>query len=364
MKILYVTEYNVGGGAKAVLDLALSSSGFAEVGFIGIGFDLVRYKEIVSFESKAKRPISLSFLWYYWKALNSFNPDIVHANGMFTGLITLINRYFKKGKFKIIMTLHHTSKKFRFHFFVKRMISFLNRVDVIHYLTEYQRGIYLKFGLNPDKFIVIPNITSNPTYTDGEVSALRTKLLDDTSSESLIVYVGRLVESKQLHVFIDVIKKINQSDVNVGGIIVGKGDQSYTNKLHRISSELDIASKIVFAGFTTKPELYIKASDFCFFPTLHDEALPLFILESFSQQKTIVVSNHQSISNIVENYVDSIVSDKHTTDAYAVKCIELIENPQLLKKLERGARDKYDTFYKPEKVIDEFKKMYLEMIKE
>ena len=96
MKILYVTEYNVGGGAKAVLDLALSSSGFAEVGFIGIGFDLMRYKEIISFESKAKRPISLSFLWYYWKALNSFNPDIVHANGMYTGLITLIIRSLKR----------------------------------------------------------------------------------------------------------------------------------------------------------------------------------------------------------------------------------------------------------------------------
>jgi glycosyltransferase involved in cell wall biosynthesis len=241
------------------------------------------------------------------------------------------------------------------------MITFLNRIDTIHYLTEYQRGIYLRFGLNPLRYKVIPNLTSCHTYTDYEVNTLRTKLLEDTSSESIIVYVGRLVESKQLHVFIDVIKKINQLKINVGGIIVGKGDQSYTNKLHRISSELDIASKIVFAGFSTQPELYIKTSDFCLFPTLH-EALPLFILETFSQQKTIVVSNHQSINNIVENYVDSLVSEKHTSDAYAVKCIELIENPQLLKKLERGARDKYDTFYKPEKVIDEFKKMYLEIL--
>jgi len=354
----------VGGGAKAVLNLALSSSKFAQVGFLGIGFNNRNYKEIISFESIAKRPISVSYFLNCLKVLNSFNPDIVHANGMFTGLIALIIRYLKRGKFKIIMTLHHTSKKFRFNFVVKRMIPILNRVDMIHYLTEYQRNIYLKFGLNPDKFIVIPNITSNHTYTGSEVNELRTKLLEDTSSESLIIYVGRLIESKQIHVFIDVIKTINRLNINVGGIIVGNGDESYLAKLQRITSESDIASKIVFTGFTNQPELYIKAGDFCLFPTMHDEALPLFVLESFSQGKTIVVSNHRSISAIVENYSDSIVSEKHTSDEYAAKCIELIENHQLRKKLESGAEHKYETLYNPENVINKFEKTYLELIKE
>ena len=363
MKILYITEENIGGGAKAILNLALSSSKFAEVAFLGCDRSFPKLKEVIVFNTKAKRTISLRYFWDFWISLNNLKPDIVHANGMYTGLIALLARSLKRRKYKVIMTLHHTSGRFRLDLVAKKLVPFLNKVDAIHYLTEYQREFYLKYGLITHKFNIIPNLTFSHTYAVGDVNTLRTKLLSDTSSEWLIVYAGRLIESKQVHVFIDVIKKINQHNINVGGIIVGAGDKLYTSTLHKISFELEISSKIVFTGFSAQPELYIKACDFCLFPTMHAEALPLFIIESFSQKKTLVVSNHPSVTNIVEDNVDSIVSINHASVAYAEKCIELIYHPQLLRKLETGAWHKYNNSYKEEKVINEFEKMYLEIMK-
>jgi glycosyltransferase involved in cell wall biosynthesis len=364
VKILYFCEYNFGGGAKSNLNLALSSSAFAEVAFLGCDPSYPKYKEFSLLSAKARKSISLRYFLDFWDSLNNFNPDIVHATGMYTGFVSLVARSLRKKKFKIIMTLHHTSVRFRFHYFAVRFIPVLNKIDIIHYLTEYQHDLYTKFGLKPKKFKIIPNIVFAHTYTKSEVDDLRNKLLADTSADWLIVSVGRLVESKQIDVFIKIIKKINEQGINAGGIIIGTGEKEFIKKLKDIASELDIASKILFTGFSTSPELYIKAGDFCLFPTLHAEALPLFILESFSQKKTMVVSNHPSIGCIVTDNHDSLVVTDHSAEKYAKQCIALIKNPELLKKLEKGADFTYNEYYSTEKVIRRFEEMYIDTLKD
>lgn len=364
MKILYFAEYNIGGGPKANLNLAASSSEFAEVSFLGIDHIYPEYKTIRFLKSRAKKSIGFIYFLDFWKALNQFNPDIVHATGMYTALLSLLVKSIRRKKFKVIMTLHHTHSRFRYNFVAKKLVRFLNKVDTIHYLTEYQKNKYLDYGLNPSKFKIIPNISYIQSYSEDEVNALRSDLKTKTAADWLLVYVGRLDETKQLHVLIETIKKINLQGIHAGGVIVGSGVQSYTNKLMDLAVKLDIVSKIVFTGFSKQPELFIKACDFSFFPTIHEEALPLFILESFSQNKTMVVSNHPSISGIVSDHFDSVIAEEHTTEVYAKKCLEIMEHPQLRKQLETGARYTYEKYYTPEHAIKEFNNMYLEIVKE
>lgn len=361
MRILYFAEYNIGGGAKANLNLALSSAEFAEVSYLGIGLNKQEFNTIDIIKTKARKPISLKYFFDFWRSLNYVDPQIVHATGMFTGLAALLARSLRSKKFKIIITLHHTSTKFRFGFIAKKLIPVLNKADVIHYLTEYQRQKYIMLGLKPEHFRIIPNIIHTYSYNKDDVSNLRKKLLADTSSGYLLVSVGRLVESKQPKVFIETVRIMNQNGINTGGIILGTGDKPYVEKIKRYAVEIEISSKILFTGFSSQPELYIKACDICLFPTLH-EALPLFILESFSQHKTIVVSNHPSITGIVSDNLDSVVVYRHTAEEYAKKCIELIKKPQILNKLEKGAGNTYNKYYKADKVIKEFKKMYFEIL--
>lgn len=363
MKILYFGEYNEGGGAKANLNLAESMYGFADIAFLGIGnYPLSNKYKVL--ESKAKRSISIRFFRDFWVSLNTFCPNIVHATGMYTGLIALLIRPFRKNSYKVVMTLHHTSQKFRFNAVAKYLVSILNSADIIHYLTEYQRNKYIGLNLTPKNYKIIPNIIFPATVDIVKTKALRDDLLLKTSSKYLIASVGRLVESKQVHKFIESISKINQKGFNVSGVIVGTGDEAYLNILEGLTKKLKIEDKILFIGFSKTPELYMKACDFCLFPTLHDEALPLIILESFSLSKTMVVSDHPSIRGIITDNVDSLVVLKHEPGAYAQKCIELMENTDLLKKLELGAIHKFNEKYKYDIVIDQFRNMYGELVQE
>jgi glycosyltransferase involved in cell wall biosynthesis len=360
MNILFIGEYKKGGGAKANLNLAIAASQFAHVAFFGIDYYLSDVKSINFLKNKAKHPISIRYFFYLCAALNHFHPDIVHATGMYTGLLTLLTRTMLHKKYKIILTLHHTSLKFRFNYFVKKLIGILNHVDLVNYISDYQRSRYLSLGLNPENFRIIPYVFYPNFFPATDILILRNKLLHDTSSDFLIIYACRLVENKQVHVFIETIQKINLNGYNAAGIIVGTGGSAYVAKLKDLAHKLNIEKKVILTGFSDKAELYIGACDFSLFPTLHDEAQPFFILETFTQHKTIVVSNHPSIKNIVTNNIDSLVAEEHQPEIYAAKCIQLIEKNEMRQQLEAGAGNTFSLKYNPDKVIKKYKKMYYE----
>lgn len=358
MKILYLSEFNEGGGAKSGMNLAVAASEYAEVSLLGIGFDHSQYPAIQFIETGAKRSLSLGYIFCVYRAMKRIQPEIIHANGMYTGLLALVLRPFSFGDCKIIMTLRHTSTKMRFGVFARLVIYVLNKVDVVHYLTNYQKNLYEGFGLKPHRFLIIPNIIYARQIEKSDAEGLRKKLLTETSSAKLIVFVGRIVESKQVNLFIHVINQLNLQDQLVSGVIVGSGNELYLKKLKNLALQIGISEKIIFSGFTSNPELYIKAADFCLFPTQWDEALPRFIIESFSQSRTLVVSNHASIRGVVTDASDVLIAPFHTKEAYVEKCMNLLNNQSLLMQLEAGAVHTYETQYQSEKVIKQYKNLY------
>jgi glycosyltransferase involved in cell wall biosynthesis len=360
MKILFSSEQNSGGGAVSNINLAKETTSFATVAFFGIGYNFDENRAIIYYDSKSKQPLRLRYFFDYRHAIRNFNPDIVHSTGMYTGILALLIRILSRRKFRIVMTLHHTFRKFRMNYIAVRLVKYLNKVDTVHFLTDYQRMLYSDYGLKPQNYRIIPNIIVPRDCSVIEVNNLRKKLINEISSEWLIVFVGRLVESKQIDVFIRTIKLINQCGFNAGGVVVGNGDNGYVRELKNLAEEINIHTKLLFTGFTSRPELYIKACDFCMFPTL-GEALPLFIIESFSLKKTMVLSNHPSISNTVSDNIDSMVVSDHAADMYAEKCIQLIKNPELLRKLEAGAYSTYNQYYELDSVVKKFKNMYSDL---
>jgi glycosyltransferase involved in cell wall biosynthesis len=358
MKIVYLSEYNEGGGAKSGMNLAVAASEYADVSLLGIGFDHSQYPAIQFIDTGAKRSLALRYILGVHKAMKRIQPDILHANGMYTGLLALVLRPFSFRDCKIIMTLRHTSTKMRFGVCARLLIQILNKVDVVHYLTTYQKNLYEGFGLKPHRFLIIPNIIYARQIDKSDADGLRKKLLSETSSTKLIVFVGRIVESKQVNLFIHVIEQLNLKGQNVSGIIVGSGNEAYIEKLKNLSLQIGVAEKIIFSGFTANPEIYIKAADFCLFPTQWDEALPRFIIESFSQSRTLVVSNHPSIQGIVSDAADVLIAPDHTLNAYTEKCMNLLNNPSLLMQLEAGAVNTYKTQYLSGNVITQYKDLY------
>lgn len=367
LKILLLSEYLFGGGGTAFCNLAkyLSNKRSIDLAVFTVGEMPETLENVKTFYVPArsfKKPESqaMSFIYIYnlLKTIRQNKPDIVHANGMYTGMMALLLKRTFSFKYKIMMTLHHTSGVFRFNLIAKRIIHLLNNVDLIHYLTPYQKKLYESLGLNPRSFRFIPNIIETKKIDQELIDKTRKELQSKTHSETLAVYVGRLTESKQIDMVIKVIQYLRAQNLSVGACIVGTGDKDYESYLKNLAEELKVEKYICFTGFSTRPELFLETSDFGLFPTQWQEALPCFILESFSLGKTMIVSNIPQLETIVENRKDSLVVNEHSVQEYSRLISELINHPTLRKNLEKGAIETFDVKYSPDIVIQEYVNCY------
>lgn len=356
MKILYVTELiKHGGGGKATENLVLAMSkiqGF-HVALFCIGEPFQTDSHIDLFCNKAKNPMTVRYVFGLIKAIRSYRPEIIHAMGMYTGILSILAVKMFNTKSKVFVTLHHTSEEFRYNNIAKKIIPLLNYADLLFYLTEYQRLIYMKYGLKPYKYYILPNIVNKKINDKEKVAALRNKLCEQTKSSFLLNYVGRLEESKQVDVFIKVIKKLTDRGRSVGGVIVGTGDVEYEIKMKEIAKSLNIEDHVVFIGFVNNPELYIEATDVGLFPTLM-EALPNYIIESFSIGRILVVSNIPQLQGLVRNGINSLVVPHHNVDEYVTLTERIIEHGDEKAFMEREAKHFYEKEFSPEVVLNKY----------
>jgi len=361
MRILYVSElFKRSGGEKACWNLAnaVGENPGIQAAEYAIG-SLPDKTSIEVYPSSAKRSLSLRYVKDLRRVVIDFKPDIIHSMGFLTGLAALLCRKKSRIQYKIVMTLHHTSERFRLDFAAKMILAKLNKIDYITYLTAFQRDVYLRHGLNPIKWSLIPNIVTVKKPSCDSVRTLRKFLTEKTSSSLLLDYIGRLEQSKQLDVFIGTVAKLRNSGIDAGGVIVGTGPDDYLSFLGTEATRLGISQYISFEGFSDVPEQYISACDIGLFPTQWKEALPNFIIETFALGKTIVVSSIPQLSQVVKDKGDSLVAETHSTECYAEKILMMIENNgELKRKLEEGAKNSYSEKYSPEVVLKKYMEVY------
>jgi len=101
----------------------------------------------------------------------------------------------------------------------------------------------------------------------------------------------------------------------------------------------------------------IAESNALVFPSLF-EGFGLVILEAFSQNKPVLVSDIRPLSDIVSQNQTGYVLDPHNENKWAAKILELIKNPEISIKMgEAGKRD-LENNYNSQKMYEEIISMY------
>ena len=103
------------------------------------------------------------------------------------------------------------------------------------------------FGLPEDKLVMIPNGVNTRVYENSEnedVNAFRTKFA--MPHEKIVLYVGRLVYEKGIHLLINAVPKV-LARVDAKFIIVGSGYMK--EQLLSIVKSMRLEHKVLFLGF-------------------------------------------------------------------------------------------------------------------
>ncbi len=237
----------------------------------------------------------------------------------------------------------------------KRILEAYDRV-VLLYSKLAKQAIGL--GISESKIATIPNgidIAEVSRFKE-EIDVSRTRqkygIKDD---EHVILFVGRLVSIKRIHLIISTVIELAKQGYKVRALIVGDGPLR-----HQLEhSALPASEKVIFTGALQGREKYecYMLADLFMLPS-RSEGLPTVLLESSAMGVPAVATNVNGIPDIVVHGQTGFLSDKSDFQSYEKYVKTLIENEDLAKEMGRKARAHVESNFSWSTIADKYAEIY------
>ena len=219
----------------------------------------------------------------------------------------------------------------------------------IHTISNASKDDLVKFGAKKPIYNIPPTI---------EKIQDENKIQDNNQ----FIYVGRLVFYKNVEVLIKAIKIVKKQEKKIKLIIVGGGP--LLEKIQEMIENLGLKDNIIIKGYVDSEEKIklISESNAMVFPS-ECEGFGLVILEAFSQNKPVIVSDIPPMSEIINHEETGFVLNPNDEKEWAEYILKLIKNPQESQKMGRNGNQILKTKYSQELFYENIIKMYNDVLK-
>lgn len=181
---------------------------------------------------------------------------------------------------------------------------------------------------------------------------------DKSNGNKVILNIGRLSEQKGMEYFIKSAKLVLEKNKKVKFYIIGTGEDE--GKLKQLVKDLDLEKSIIFMGYRNDIQNLISQCDFVVLSSLW-EGLPLTPIEAFSVGKTIIATAVDGTTEIVQDHVNGLLVNPRNVKELTNAINYLIDNPNIQKKLEKSALNRYKSEFSFDKLCQNYIKYYEEM---
>ncbi len=349
MKVAIVSEWfypDVGGVATHVAGLAraLHSRGHKVVVFTATrnpdcldGYKVVSVRRLVPLPHFPIVSLQVSFKGF----------DIVHVHHLFTPTPILSLLKASEEGVPCVVTNHTlpplprlTSKAltpFKRVFSKAATIVAVSRVSASFVSLIYDGPIH-----------VVPNGVDTDTYTPA----------DKPPEKPRVLFVGRLVYRKGVHVLIKAFEKVQREVREAELVVAGKG--SMRPFLVGLAKRLRVNAKFVgFVKAEELPRLYRNSTVFVA-PSLYAEAFGITVIEAMSSGLPVVASRCGGLREVVVDGETGILVDPGDPDSLAEALVQLLTDRDTLEKMGRKAREKAVKNYDWRVVVSKIENIYTE----
>jgi glycogen(starch) synthase len=308
---------------------------------------------------------NLGLVEYAVSLVNSLGDlDLIHAHDW---LVAYAGRALKHAyRVPLIATIHATEygRNQGLHNDLQRYISDVEwwlvyeawRVIVC---SRYMaRELQRVFQAPPDKLRIVPNGVDMSRY-QGSGRGL-SRLFFAAPDEKIVLFVGRLVQEKGVHLLLEAVPKILHYYSRVKFIIAGRGPaESY---LRNKAADLGIASRVYFTGYIddeTRDWLYREAA-VAVFPSLY-EPFGMVVLEAMAAMAPVVAADVGGLSEIVTHEVNGLKCYAGNPNSLADNVLRLLHEPDLAGRLADTAKQEIDKLYTWQEIARQTRLVYAEV---
>jgi len=303
---------------------------------------------------KEKKISGFSTLKYYVKSLFHClffeKYDLIHLHHSESGFITPFLRL----KYIVILTLHGV---------------FLNKYDpkfnkIINHFFRFSEKMNIKFAnvivsvSKTDQEFIKKNYKRDCIYIPNGVNKQEINITNQKKQFDFLFIAARIYEIKGLHILLEAIKKhkIDSKLLVIGDL---NQDEGYKKKIMELSEELNI-QYIPLIREKYKLFEYISKSKIFVFPSLF-EAMSMTLLEVVAHQIPVLSSDIQSVKNIF-NENDVTFFESYNSDDLAEKLIFCLNNGEIINRRSRNAYSKVVEKFTWDKIAEEYKVIYNELM--
>lgn len=272
--------------------------------------------------------------------------DIIHIHEHRTFSAIILHFYAKKHRIPYILQSHGSvtpffkKKTFKIlfdHFFGYKILKDATKVVA---LTKTEVKQYEIMGVSKNKIEIIPNGIDLSEYDNlPKKGKFKTKFMI-SKDDKIILYLGRLHESKGLNLILDAFSEVCKELNNIKLVFVGP-DDGYQESLTARAMKLNLSNNIIFAGYVdnnTKREALVDATVFI---TPSYSGFPVTFLEACACGTPIITTTNgdilewinDKVGYVVENDKDQlknamfrILSDENLRAKFKIECNNLIVN--------------------------------------
>jgi glycogen(starch) synthase len=289
--------------------------------------------------------------------------DVFHAHDWLVANAGIgLKHVFRK---PLLATIHSTEigRRNGIHFDYERMIHETEAwltyeawrvICCSDYMVSHVRWA---FGLPKDKLVMVPNGVDAEAYAkigNDDLSRFRSKFA--LPEEKIVLFVGRLVHEKGVHVLVNAVPKVLEK-VNVKFIIVGNGYMK--EQLSNIVKNMGFAHKVMFTGFIDDETLrkLQRCADVSVVPSLF-EPFGIVALEAMAAKSPVVVSDTGGLSEIVEHDVTGVKVYPDNPDSLAWGITKVLLNEAYANCIKMDAYKKIHEKYDWDRIAQQTKAIY------
>ena len=212
------------------------------------------------------------------------------------------------------------------------------------------------FGLPEDKLVMIPNGVNINVYDkiESKLESFRARFA--LPEEKIVLYVGRLVYEKGIHVLINAVPKVLEK-VNAKFIIVGSGYMK--DQLLNIVRSMSLEHKVLFLGFADDETLLRlqKCADVSVVPSLF-EPFGIVALEAMAAKSPVIVSDTGGLSEIVKHNVTGFKAYPNNPESLAWGITKILLDENYRNYIRENAYKQVQEKYDWEKIALQTKAIY------
>lgn len=368
--MLMTDEMEVGGSQRQIVQLAL---GLKERGiecvvlyFIKPSFlvDRLHAAGIQTLRVDKRRRVDPGFVWKLRQTIRQWAPDVLHCYSFTAELWGAIaTRLLPAAERPTLIT----SVRGTYEWYSA------NQWRMKHWASQRSQGIISnsregaeyaarQMGLPMSRFSIVHNGVEVPEPAADAVAALRKEYTAATPNgqadapfETLLLFVGRLVEHKNLPRLLDAFARVATERPHVRLLLVG-GGPLHDALVARIR-ELKLDGRALLLGERPDVAALMKAADLLVAPSLR-EGMSNVILEAMALGLPVLATRVGGTPEVIEDGRHGVLVDPIDTLALADAMLQLIDDPVRRQAIGQAGRQKVLEQYSPPAMVSAMLKEY------